>query len=218
MGGTIVKTVNTKSLIIPTGQRMPTVAFDSVTKHLMTLWPNAVIQNTEGVVYKAFWHIPFGKIDELFIYRYDDARKAWAEQGATFENNPDLLNLIVRDQDFTIVHSMSETWAADLRNNLEYIIFGFPRTQNIEKEKNMTPEFLLKLQALETRLVEKLPFTAFANPARKEQLRVTFRWDGLRIMTDKVSDLPPPSLDEIEKALAALDEDSKAVMARAGIV
>lgn len=215
--------MNTRSLRIETKQRTSPEVFDHVVQRLKHgMWPCAVFQNTDGTLYVSYWHVPFGKVSELFVYKNLEAYLSWTAHGATDENNPDMLHLIAEEHYFTVVHDLTDVSLDRLQNAVNPVFLSSPKhfpsvPTPAQERKPMTPEFLLKLQALEQRLAEKLPFTAFANPARKEQLRVTFRWDGLRIMPDKVSDLPPPSLDDIEKALAALDEDSKLVMIRAGV-
>ncbi len=56
------------------------------------VWPNAVFEDgLTGEHYDHFWQIPFGKIEELFVYRDSDASHLWDAEGAI----PDAYNSMI---------------------------------------------------------------------------------------------------------------------------
>jgi hypothetical protein len=64
------------------------VAVRAVRQH----WPHAVFENGDtGDRYDHFWQIPFGKLDEIFVYRDSEAADGWDADGAI----PALYNTMV---------------------------------------------------------------------------------------------------------------------------
>ncbi len=56
------------------------------------MWPRAVFENGNTAEYYGhFWQIPFGYVDELFVYRDANAADLWEENGAI----PAAANLMV---------------------------------------------------------------------------------------------------------------------------
>lgn len=72
-------------------------------------WPKAVFENgLTGDHYDVFWKIPFGEIEELFVYKDSDAAALWDAEGAVAEasnsmihmiSDPDLLTVVVDEKD-----------------------------------------------------------------------------------------------------------------------
>lgn len=55
-------------------------------------WPRSVFENSAtGEWYDGFFSIPFGEVDELFVYRDRDTADAWDTQGAV----PGLANTMI---------------------------------------------------------------------------------------------------------------------------
>ena len=66
-------------------------------------WPHAGFENgISGDRYHHFWQIPFGDIEEIFVYRDSDSADRWDKEGAI----PELFNTmihIIADQDMITV-------------------------------------------------------------------------------------------------------------------
>ena len=66
-------------------------------------WSHAVFENGDsGEQYDSFWQIPFGELDEIFVYQDTDAARAWDVHGGV----PQLCNTMIHvigDQDMITV-------------------------------------------------------------------------------------------------------------------
>jgi len=68
------------------------------------IWPRAVFE--DGVTadrYNRFWEIPFGEVEELFVYRDETAADAWDEHGAIPRLKNTMIHLISDDDRITAV-------------------------------------------------------------------------------------------------------------------
>lgn len=67
------------------------------------LWPHAVFENGQtGERYGQFGSIPFGEIEEIFVYRDNDTAEKWEAEGAI----PELFNTmihIIHDEGFLTI-------------------------------------------------------------------------------------------------------------------
>ena len=81
------------------GEEAVQVAVRAIRDH----WPNAVFENGDtGELYDYFWQIPFGQLEEIFVYHDPDAAKAWDAEGAI----PRLYNTMIHvigDKDMVTV-------------------------------------------------------------------------------------------------------------------
>lgn len=93
-------------------------------------WPLAVFENgITGERYDHFWEIPFGKIEELFVYRDGTFADTWDSQGAVPEVYNTMIHLIADDDLMTVVVDerdapMNELIAAiesGLRDEIHYL-------------------------------------------------------------------------------------------------
>jgi hypothetical protein len=67
-------------------------ALEVAVRAIRQLWPHAVFENAaSGDGYEYFWQIPFGEIEEIFVYRDAEAAKTWDVAGAV----PDALNTMI---------------------------------------------------------------------------------------------------------------------------
>ena len=94
-------------------------------------WPHAVFQNAlTGVRYDVFRQIPFGRLDELFVYRDGIAADAWDQAGAIPENDNTMIQLIIDDDLITVVmdarDSTTEPMLAAIRSGLNDDIHYIP--------------------------------------------------------------------------------------------
>lgn len=76
--------------------RLRTMAGDSSTevavRAIRQRWPRAVFENgITGERYDHFWQIPFGEIDEMFVYRDAAFADRWDTEGAI----PDVYNTMI---------------------------------------------------------------------------------------------------------------------------
>lgn len=93
-------------------------------------WPRATFENAlTGEKYTLFWQIPFGEIQELFVYRDSQCAKKWDADGAVPEVYNTIIHLIPDDELLTVVvdernAAMNELLAAiqsGLRNEVFYV-------------------------------------------------------------------------------------------------
>ncbi len=68
------------------------------------IWPGAVFENgLTGDYYPQFRQVPFGELEELFVYRDLGAAKAWDDEGAVPETYNSMIHLIVEEERLTVV-------------------------------------------------------------------------------------------------------------------
>ncbi len=87
---------------IPTraGKWSMEVAVRAIRQH----WARAVFENgLTGDRYDHFWEVPFGEIEELFVYRDAQAADAWEEHGAIPEFTNTMVHLLADDGTITAV-------------------------------------------------------------------------------------------------------------------
>jgi hypothetical protein len=76
------------------------VAVRAVRQH----WPHAVFENPETAErYETFLEIPFGELNELFIYRDAAAADAWDAQGAVPELYNTMVHIVADPDTVTVV-------------------------------------------------------------------------------------------------------------------
>lgn len=76
------------------------VAVRAVRQH----WPNCVFENPETAEhYEFFWQIPFGSIQEIFVYRDADASQGWDTEGAIPELYNTMVHILAAVETVTIV-------------------------------------------------------------------------------------------------------------------
>ena len=88
--------------------RLPTRAGDEAVqvavRAIRDHWPHAVFENGDnGDRYDNFWQIPFGELDEIFVYQDINAAKAWDAEGAIPRLYNTMIHLIGDDDMVTVV-------------------------------------------------------------------------------------------------------------------
>lgn len=67
-------------------------------------WPNAVFENGDtGDPYGEFWQIPFGELNEIFVYRDQSIADRWDAEGAVAELRNTMIHLIADGDVLTVV-------------------------------------------------------------------------------------------------------------------
>lgn len=112
--------------------RISTRAGDSSTeiavRAIRQKWPGAVFENgLTGDSYDSFQQIPFGEVEELFVYRDSDAARLWDAEGAVPDScnsiihviaDPDMLTAVIDERDAEM-----ESILAAIRSGLADEIF-----------------------------------------------------------------------------------------------
>ncbi len=114
--------------------RLPTMAGESsievAVRAVRQRWPLATFENAfTGEHYTHFWQIPFGEIQELFVYRDSQCAAKWDADGAVPEVYNTMVHLILDDDLLTVVvdernAAMNELLAAiqsGLRDEIFYV-------------------------------------------------------------------------------------------------
>lgn len=94
-------------------------------------WPNAVFENgLTGDRYDGFWNIPFGEIEELFVYKDSDAATIWDAKGAVDEASNSMIHLISDPDLLTVVvdekNAEMEVILSSIRSGLSDEILCIP--------------------------------------------------------------------------------------------
>jgi hypothetical protein len=79
--------------------RIPSIADDLslevAVRAIRQVWPRAVFENgLTGERYDSFGEIPFGEVEEIFVYRDRAAAEIWDAQGAMPEASNTMIHLI----------------------------------------------------------------------------------------------------------------------------
>ena len=68
------------------------------------LWPHAEFENgINGDRYQHFWQIPFGEIEEIFVYRESASADRWDKEGAIPELYNTMIHIIADEEMITVV-------------------------------------------------------------------------------------------------------------------
>ena len=85
-------------------------------------WPRAVFEDAvTGDRYNHFWEIPFGDVEELFVYRDEKAADDWDELGAVPELENSMVHLLTDDG---LVTAVIDARDADTDRIIEAITSG----------------------------------------------------------------------------------------------
>jgi hypothetical protein len=80
------------------------LALEAAVRVIRTVWRSARYEDADGGrQYDRFSEIPFGELDELFVYRDHQAREAWELRGAVPENRNTMVHLLTDPGQITIV-------------------------------------------------------------------------------------------------------------------
>jgi hypothetical protein len=78
---------------IPSGANSHSV--EAAVRAVRQAWPQAVFENgNTGERYGRFWEIPFGQIDEIFVYRDTACADLWDRFGAVPEATNKMIHII----------------------------------------------------------------------------------------------------------------------------
>ena len=87
------------------GKQSMEVAVRAIRQH----WPHAVVENAvTGDRYNRFWEVPFGEVEEMFVYRDEAAADAWDEHGAIAELKNSMIHLLTDEGLITAVIDESD--------------------------------------------------------------------------------------------------------------
>ena len=98
---------------------IPTQAGDlslvAAVRAIQQYWPNAVFENgVTGERYGRLAEVPFGRIDEVFVYRDSAVADAWEAEGAVPELYDTMVHVIADDDRVTLVVDSTEGPMAEL--------------------------------------------------------------------------------------------------------
>jgi len=83
----------------------PETALAAVVRFLRERWPNCVIENTETAeIYTTYEAVPFGQVQELFVYKDARALKEWEDETAV----GNMVYVIAREGELTLVTDRTE--------------------------------------------------------------------------------------------------------------
>ncbi len=96
-------------------------------------WPRAVFENgLTGDRYNKFGEIPFGSLEEIFVYRDSEAADAWDADGAVPELSNTMVHIIADEGMLTVVvderDAVMEEILAAISSGLSDDILHTPRT------------------------------------------------------------------------------------------
>jgi len=93
------------------GDEAVQVAVRAIREH----WPRAVFENGDsGDRYDDFGQIPFGELDEIFVYRDNDAATAWDAEGAVPRLSNTMIHVIGDDDIITVVVDENDATMQDV--------------------------------------------------------------------------------------------------------
>lgn len=80
------------------------VSIEAAVRAIRHCWPSATYENAVTADrYSRFSEIPFGRMDELFVYRDSRAAELWDAEGATPATTNTMVHLLVDDSQLTVV-------------------------------------------------------------------------------------------------------------------
>jgi hypothetical protein len=96
-------------------------------------WPRAVFENgLTGVRYSSFREIPFGNVQEIFVYRDCEAADAWEAEGAVPDVSNTMVHIIADDAMLTVVvdekDAVMDEIVAAIKSGLNADILHIPAT------------------------------------------------------------------------------------------
>jgi hypothetical protein len=90
-------------VVIPIRSLQEINPLDAVVRSMRRRWPELVVESGGGTLFKGYSEIPFGKLNELFLYRDETSRKSWDRLGAAPENEGAMVHAIVECDELTLV-------------------------------------------------------------------------------------------------------------------
>lgn len=86
-------------------------------------WPSATFENGDtGEHYEQFQKIPFGEVEELFVYRDSEAASRWDDEGAVPELYNTMIHLIADDDLLTVVVDEKDEAIQELLTAIEFAL------------------------------------------------------------------------------------------------
>lgn len=104
-------------------------SLDSVVRIIFKYWRGAIFQDgTDGKQYALFSQIPFGRVQELLIYRDRESLRSWENLGADPSNAGTMVHVVASQEGITLVvddarSQMMRTVIEEVRRVLS---MGFP--------------------------------------------------------------------------------------------
>jgi hypothetical protein len=93
-----------EDIIIETSDRRKPAVLDLVVRFIRRRWPHAVVQDgTSGNCFSSYAALPFGHIEELFVYRDERSFETWMRVGADVENANSMIHLLADETTLTLV-------------------------------------------------------------------------------------------------------------------
>lgn len=98
---------------------IPTQAGDlslmAAVRAILQYWPSAVFENAvTGQRYDCLAELPFGRIEEIFVYRDAEVAEAWEAEGAVPDLYDAMVHIISDDDRITLVVDSTEGQMAEL--------------------------------------------------------------------------------------------------------
>lgn len=111
-------------IMIPT-QAGPSSLVAAV-RAIVQYWPNAVFENAvTGDRYARLANIPFGRLDEVFVYRDAKTADAWDAEGAVPDLHDTMVHVITDEDRLTLVVDSTEGLIAELIAAVRSVLDGF---------------------------------------------------------------------------------------------
>lgn len=87
---------------IPT--RAGAIALEAAVRAIRRVWRHATMEDaTTGEAFRQYEDVPFGQLSEIFIYRDQDAKRMWDDEGATPKAFNTMIHLITDEEGLTAV-------------------------------------------------------------------------------------------------------------------
>ena len=103
---------------IPT--RLGTASVEVAVRVIKQVWPHAVFENgLTGERYHRFQQIPFGKIEEIFVYRDRASADVWDEEGAVPAASNSMIHVIADEDMVTLVVDENTNEMIEIINSVE---------------------------------------------------------------------------------------------------
>jgi hypothetical protein len=116
---------------VPLHSRAGDASLEVATRAIRQRWPVAVFEDgITGDRYNQFWQIPFGNIEEIFVYRDSTSADAWDDLGAVPELENTMIHILSDADQVTVVvdtrdSAMNEIISA-IESGLQDSVFYIP--------------------------------------------------------------------------------------------
>ena len=118
-------------IIANPGRSVPEV-LDAIVRIIQARWSGSIIQDgATGQRFASYSAVPFGALQELFVYRDEVSFESWRSLGADPTNSNTMLHALVNDDEITlVVDDPTDRMIASIQRELtELLSRGMPWEQ-----------------------------------------------------------------------------------------